>query len=53
MRYDAAIYSALVESPPLSHVYWAQSQMGSAAELPLAIIIIMIEREGRPRYCFD
>lgn len=36
----------LVESP--SHVCWAQSQMGSAAELHLALTIIMIEREGGP-----
>jgi hypothetical protein len=48
-----ADHSALVESPPPSHVCWAQSQMDSAAELHLAVIIIMIEREGGPRYCFD
>jgi hypothetical protein len=34
-------------------VCWAQSQMGSAEALHLAVIIIMIEREGGPRYCFD
>ena len=48
-----ADHSALVESPPPLHVCWAQSQMGSAAELPLVVILIMIEREGGPRYCFD
>jgi hypothetical protein len=47
------LLSPLVESPPPSHVCWAQSQMGSAAELHLAAIIIMIERKGWPRYCFD
>jgi hypothetical protein len=43
----------LVESPFPSHVCWAQSQMGSAAELHLAVTIMMIEHKGGPRYCFD
>ena len=46
------ITQLLVESPPPSHVCWAQSQMGSAAELHLAVIIIMMLKGG-PRYCFD
>jgi hypothetical protein len=49
------LLSILLSHPPPSHVCWAQSQLarGSAAELHLAVIIIMIEREGGPRYCFD